>query len=170
VDTYADGDERVPGVAADDMQAESKLLDQERSSDQSSTSDSTPSEARKRGSGGGSPRKSDDPAPGPSDLSKHQIDHLHSSDQSSTSDSTPSEARKRGSGGGSPRKSDDPAPGPSDLSKHQIDHLHSSDGALPPTARRAKRENGDMVNTPISHILSIFFDFRRTSYQWLAKT
>jgi hypothetical protein len=34
----------------------------------SSTSDSAPSEARKRGSGGGSPRKHDDLLTGPSDL------------------------------------------------------------------------------------------------------
>ena len=34
----------------------------------SSTSDSAPSEARKRGSGGGSPRKLDDLLTGPSDL------------------------------------------------------------------------------------------------------
>jgi hypothetical protein len=33
--------------------------------------DSAPSEARKRGSGGGSPRKTDDPPAGPSDLSTH---------------------------------------------------------------------------------------------------
>jgi hypothetical protein len=35
----------------------------------SSTRDSAPSEARKRGSGGGPPRKSGDPLAGPSDLS-----------------------------------------------------------------------------------------------------
>jgi hypothetical protein len=37
-----------------------RLIFQVRSSDQSSTGDSAPSEARKRGSGGGSPRKHDD--------------------------------------------------------------------------------------------------------------
>jgi hypothetical protein len=36
----------------------------------SSTRDSAPSEARKRGSGGGSPRKHDDLLTGPSDLVK----------------------------------------------------------------------------------------------------
>jgi hypothetical protein len=47
---------------------------------------------------------------------------------SGTSDSAPSEARNRGSGGGSPRKHDDLLTGGSDLV----------------TARRAKRENGDL--------------------------
>jgi hypothetical protein len=37
------------------------------------THHSAPSEARKRGSGGGSPSKSDDRPPGPLDLSKHQV-------------------------------------------------------------------------------------------------
>jgi hypothetical protein len=66
------------------------------------TNDSAPSEARKRGSGGGSPRKYNDLLTGPSDLDA-QPRHL----RSCTSDSAPSKARKRGSGGGSPRKYDD---------------------------------------------------------------
>jgi hypothetical protein len=38
-----------------------------------STRDGGPSEARKRGSGGGSPRKSDDPPTGPSDLARREF-------------------------------------------------------------------------------------------------
>ena len=63
----------------------------------SPTSDSAPSEARKRGSGGESPRKIDDWF-----SLRPSVTRL----ASPTSDSTPSEARKRGSGGGSPRKID----------------------------------------------------------------
>jgi hypothetical protein len=66
-----------------------------------------PSEARKRGSGAGSPRKYDDLLTGPSDQSNQLIDQLRSGDQAVPVNSVPSEARKRGSGGGSPRKYDD---------------------------------------------------------------
>ena len=65
-------------------------------------SDSVPSEARKRGSGGGSPRKYDDLLTGPLDLDAQSRQLC-----SCTGDSAPSEARQRGSGGGSPRKYDD---------------------------------------------------------------
>jgi hypothetical protein len=65
-----------------------------------------PSEARKRGSGGGSPRKYDDLLAGPSDLLDKLIDLLRSGDQAVPVNSEPSEARKRGFGGGSPRKYD----------------------------------------------------------------
>jgi hypothetical protein len=68
----------------------------------SCTSDSAPSEARKRGSGGGSPRKHDDLLTG-----RLYLDVLSRRLWSCTSDSAPSEARKRGSGGGSPKKHDD---------------------------------------------------------------
>jgi hypothetical protein len=95
--------------------------------------DSAPSEARKRGSGGGSPRKYDDTLTGPSDLfpSAKKADTKDRPSQRSffhactfvclhlggdcANDSAPSEARKRGSGGGSPRKYDDTLTGPSDL-------------------------------------------------------
>jgi hypothetical protein len=84
----------------------------------SRTSDSMPSEARKRGPGGGFPRKY-------ADLSYRSEGQLWSR----TSDSAPSEARKRGSGGKSPRKYDDLSyTGPKD-----------SYGAVPVTARRGGR-------------------------------
>jgi hypothetical protein len=78
-----------------DLEVQSKQL-------WSSASGSAPSEARKRGSGGGSPRKYDDILTGPCDL-EVQSRQLWSC----ASDSAPSEARKRGSGGGSPKKYDD---------------------------------------------------------------
>jgi hypothetical protein len=81
----------------------------------SCASDSAPSEARKRGSGGGSPRKHDDSLTGPPDL-EVQSRQLWSC----THDSAPSEARKRGSGGGSPGKSDDPSANPTDLPKKSL--------------------------------------------------
>jgi hypothetical protein len=109
-----------------------------------STHDSAPSEARKRGSGGGSPRKSDDPQAGPSDLSrKHQINQLHSSEGALYPRQRAERSEKRGSGGGSPRKSDDPQAGPSDLSgKHQINQLHSSDHDSAPSEARKRGSGG----------------------------
>ena len=70
-------------------------------------------EARKRGSGGGSPRKYDNLPTGPSeqDVQSRQL-------WSCASSSAPSEARKRGSGGGSPRKLDDLLTGPLDQDVH----------------------------------------------------
>jgi hypothetical protein len=47
---------------------------------------------------------------------------------------------------GSPKS--DPPGGASDLSNHQTNQLQSSDGALPTTARRAKRESGGLGNPP----------------------
>jgi hypothetical protein len=90
----------------------------------SCTNNSAPSEARKRGSGGGSPRKYDDiltRSPGCAVQSRQLW--------SCTNNSAPSEARKRGSGGGSPRKYDDLLSGPSDL-----------DGLGVPQERRVNRQ------------------------------
>jgi hypothetical protein len=62
-----------------------------------------PSEARKRGSGGGSPRKHDDLLTGRSDL-----DAQWGSEGALPVTARPSEGRKRVlSGGGSPRRHDD---------------------------------------------------------------
>jgi hypothetical protein len=83
-------------------------------------------------------RKYDDLVTGPSDLNA-QPRHLWSC----TTDSAPSEARKQGSGGGSPRKYDDLVTGPSTWMLSQ-----STYGAVPPTTRRAKRENGGLGKDP----------------------
>jgi hypothetical protein len=94
---------RVPGVwKHDDFLTGATDLDVQSRQLWNCTSDSAPSEARIRGSEGGTPRKHDDLLTGASDLNV-QSRQLWSC----TSDSVPSEARKRGSGGGSPRKYDD---------------------------------------------------------------
>jgi hypothetical protein len=40
------------------------------------------------------------------------------------------------------------------VSEHQINQLHSSDGALPTTARRAKRENGGLGEDPLGNAIT----------------
>ena len=103
----------------------------------SCTNDSAPSEARKRGSGGGSPQdvRSSTNRSLDLDVQSRQL-------WSSASDNGPSGARKRGSGGGYPRKYDD-------LQQVRRTWIsQSSYGAVPVTASRAKRENGGLGEDP----------------------
>jgi hypothetical protein len=109
----------------------------------SCASDSTSSEARKRGSGGGSPRKHDEVLTGASDLGVQPRQLVNGAVLV-----TARRATKRGSGGGSPRKHNEVLTVASDLGSNSSFGPGCSakavNGAVLVTVCRAKREDGGL--------------------------